>query len=63
MPTETKLSPARTRELIELLRALTASAQSVVDHWSEGDLATAVNMMEGDCSDAAEFLKWLDGGE
>lgn len=58
--TDTKqLSAARIKEMTALLQALTASAQTVVDSWERGDLAGAVNALEADASDAAEFLEWL----
>ena len=60
MATTDTLSPARTKEMIALLRALSASAQTVIDAWSQGDLAGAVNAMESDMIDAAEFLEWID---
>lgn len=60
MATAPQLSPQRQAELISALRALTASAQSVIDSWETGDLAGAVDALDFDSAAAAELLEWLD---
>ena len=35
------------KEAIEILEAMTDAAQAVVDNWSEGNLAAAVNNLDG----------------
>jgi hypothetical protein len=50
------------RVLFEALDAQTVAAQAVIDAWSEGDLASAVRMLDASLADAQAAIAKAKGG-
>lgn len=49
------------QQYVDALRNLRDSAQAVVNNWESGDLAGAVNALEGDIEEASELIaEWDD---
>lgn len=48
------------KRIVQTLRDLTDSAEGVVSNWERGDLAGAVNSLDGDADKAKELLADID---
>ena len=51
------------RDLVEVIEMLILNGQAVVDNWSEGDLAGAVNGLEEALKAGREVLAWWESDE
>lgn len=45
-------------DLIDIIQSMRDAAQEVVDKWSEGDLASAVNNLEDSIEQADKAIAW-----